>query len=45
MIAADTILHDAHLLSCDRAANILTSPQISFSKMNQNKIHLGCRKG
>lgn len=43
MIAADTI-HEAHLLSCDHAANTLTSLQISFSKMNQNKIHLGCRK-
>lgn len=45
MTAADTILHEAHLLSCDHAANILTLPPISFSKMNQNKIHLGCRKG
>lgn len=45
MTATDTILHEARLLSCAYPANILTSPQISFWKMNQNKIHLDCRKG
>lgn len=45
MVVADTKLSEAHLFPCDHPANILTSPQTSFWKMNQNKTHLGYRKG